>query len=166
MLWEVADSSVPESCMLRCCLCDMVWKRWSVSSPCMLREKPFLVLMSRQPLKAYRKYGYVWHSLANTATVWQKSLLTKLKGPCMKFTLLWKTTQVNCFLSCKDKTHAEWISKLRSLPASLSWLQKLVYIGKTDRCLFTRLITNTIIVKVQKSMPTLILGNTSNTSKP
>jgi hypothetical protein len=45
-------------------------------------------------------------------------------------------------------------------------LQKLVYIGKTDRCLFTRLITNTIIVKVQKSMPTLILGNTSNTSKP
>ena len=59
-----------------------------------------------------------------------------LKGPC-KFILLWKTTQVNCFLSCKDKTPSEYRSSLVyqfSCPGC-----KSLYIGKTDCCLFTRL---------------------------
>jgi hypothetical protein len=57
-----------------------------------------------------------------------------LKGPC-KFILLWKTTQVNCFLSCKDKTLSEYRSSVVyqfSCPGC-----KSSYIGKTDCCLFT-----------------------------
>ena len=59
-----------------------------------------------------------------------------MKGPC-KFILLWKTTQVNCFLSCKDKTPSEYRNSVVyqfSCPGC-----KSSYIGKTDRCLITRL---------------------------
>ena len=59
-----------------------------------------------------------------------------LKGPC-KFILHWRTTQANCFLSCKDKTPNEYQSSVVyqfSCPGC-----KSSYIGKTDRCLFRRL---------------------------
>ena len=58
------------------------------------------------------------------------------KGPC-KFILHWRTTQTNCFLSCKDKTPNEYQSSVVyqfSCPGC-----KSSYNGKTDRCLFTRL---------------------------
>ena len=59
-----------------------------------------------------------------------------LKGPC-KFILHWRTTQANCFQSCKDKTPNEYQSSVVyqfSCPSC-----KSSYIGKTDRCLFIRL---------------------------
>ncbi len=62
--------------------------------------------------------------------------LAPLKGPC-KFILHWKTTQSNYFLSCKDKTLNEYRSSIVyqfSCPGCQS-----LYIGKTERCLSTRL---------------------------
>ena len=59
-----------------------------------------------------------------------------LKSPC-KFILNWRTTNSNCFLSCKDKTPDEYKSSVVyefSCPGCRS-----TYIGKTDRCLYTRL---------------------------
>jgi hypothetical protein len=59
-----------------------------------------------------------------------------LKSPC-KFILNWQTTNSNCFLSCKDKTPDEYKSYVVyefSCPDCRS-----SYIGKTDRCLYTRL---------------------------
>ena len=59
-----------------------------------------------------------------------------LKGPC-KFVINWRTTNYNCFLSCKDKTPDEYKSSVVyefSCPGCRS-----SYIGKTDRCLYTRI---------------------------
>ncbi len=59
-----------------------------------------------------------------------------LKSPC-KFILNWRTTNSNCFLSCKDKTPDEYKNSVVyefSCPGCRS-----TYIGKTDRCLYTRL---------------------------
>ena len=59
-----------------------------------------------------------------------------LKGPC-KFILNWRTTNYNCFLSCKDKIPDEYKSSVAykfSCPGCRS-----SYIGKTDRCLYTRI---------------------------
>ena len=59
-----------------------------------------------------------------------------LKGPC-KFVINWRTTNYNCFSSCKDKTPDEYKSSVVyefSCPVCRS-----SYIGKTDRCLYTRI---------------------------
>ena len=59
-----------------------------------------------------------------------------LKGPC-KFILHRKTTQSNYFLSCKYKTPNESRS---SIVYPFSWPGcQSSYIGKTERCLYTRL---------------------------
>ena len=59
-----------------------------------------------------------------------------LKGPC-KFVINLRTTNYNCFLSCKDKTPDEYKSSVVyefSCPGCRS-----SYIGKTDRYLYTRI---------------------------
>ena len=59
-----------------------------------------------------------------------------LKGPC-KFVINWRTTNYNCFLSCKDKTPDEYKSSVVyefSCPGCRS-----SYIGKTDLCVYTRI---------------------------
>ena len=79
------------------------------------------------------KYG-------NTLTKRFKNKIRRLlKGPC-KFILHWKTTQSSYFLSCKDKTPNEYRSSIVyqfSCPGCQS-----PYIGKTERCLYTRLKEN------------------------
>ena len=91
--------------------------------------------------------------LNNLPTIWMRlpfigkhgNILTKkitkktrrlLKGPC-KFVINWRTTNYNCFLSRKDKTPVEYKSSVVyefSCPGCRS-----SYIGKTDRCLYTRI---------------------------
>ena len=136
-LWGVADSSVPEMGFLA-----TWWRNWSTLShhDTSNNMQDSGTDESATPQSLYRKYGYVCHPLANTATLWQKKFINKtrrlLKVPC-KFILLWKTTQVNCFLSYNDKTPSEYRSSVVyqfSCPGCRS-----SYIGKTDRCLFTQL---------------------------
>ena len=65
-----------------------------------------------------------------------KDIVARLFGPC-KFVINWRTTNYNCFLSCKDTTHDEYKSSVVyefSCPGCRS-----SYIGKTDRCLYTRI---------------------------
>ena len=65
-----------------------------------------------------------------------KDIVARLSGPC-KFVINWRTTNYNCFLSCKDKTPGEYKSSVVyefSCPGCRS-----SYIGKTDRCLYTRI---------------------------
>jgi hypothetical protein len=73
----------------------------------------------------------------NTLTKKFMSKTRRLLNSSCKFILNWWTTNSNCFLSCKDKTPNEYKSSVVyefSCPGCRS-----AYIGKTDRCLYTRL---------------------------
>ena len=63
-------------------------------------------------------------------------VLRLLKQPC-KFIIYWDNTTTGCFVSCKDKTPKEFQSSVVykfSYPGCAK-----AYIGKTDRCLYTRM---------------------------
>jgi hypothetical protein len=80
-----------------------------------------------------------------------------LKSPC-KFILNWRTTNPNCFLSCKDKTPDEYKSSVVyefSCPGCRS-----TYIGKT------RVLKSIAREKTRKSTPTSTVANIFSTSNP
>ncbi len=63
-------------------------------------------------------------------------ILRLLKEQC-KFIIYWHNTTTGCFISCKEKTPKEFQSSIVykfSCPGCAKG-----YIGKTDRCLYTRL---------------------------
>ncbi len=61
-----------------------------------------------------------------------------LKSPC-KFILNWRTTNSNCFLSCKDKTPDE--NNKNSVVYEFSCrVAEAPTLVKTDRCLYTRVL--------------------------
>jgi hypothetical protein len=75
--------------------------------------------------------------IGNYGNTLTKKFMSKTRRLLKKFILNWRTTNSNCFLSCKDKTPDEYKSSVVyefSCPGCRS-----AYIGKTDRCLYTRL---------------------------
>jgi predicted RNA-binding Zn-ribbon protein involved in translation (DUF1610 family) len=62
-----------------------------------------------------------------------------------KFIVYWDTTTTGCFVSCKDKTPKEFQSSV-VYKFSCPGCGK-TYIGKTDRCLYTRLNEHAITDK-------------------
>ena len=69
-----------------------------------------------------------------------KNLPRLIKRPC-RLVVNWKTTTTNCLLSCKDKTPKEYQSSVVYSFSCPGCQQS--YIGKTDRCFFTRIKEHT-----------------------
>ena len=84
-----------------------------------------------------------------------------LKGPC-KFILNWRTTNYNCFLSCKDKWPDEYKS---SVVYEFSCLGcRSSNIGKTDRCLYWHTHKEHSTRENSESTPTSTPANIFSTS--
>ena len=93
------------------------------------------------PPKIWLRLPYIGKRGITLLQKFKKNLLRLIKRPC-RLIVNWKTTtSTNCFLSCKDKTPKEYQS---SVVYSFSFPGcQQSYIGKTDRCFFTRIKEHT-----------------------
>ncbi len=93
-----------------------------IPSPTRLQLRPGFIYLS------FGKYG--------TKLINQRNSFIWKIGPC-KFIVNWKTTDANYFISLKDptpKTYQTSVVYEFKCPRC-----NAIYIGKTDRCLYTRI---------------------------
>ena len=99
---------------------------------------------TEQVCKVYVRLPYIGKRGTDLMHKFKLKISRILKQPC-KFIVYWDTTTTGCFVSCKAKTPKEFQSSVVykfSCPGCAK-----TYIGKTDRCLYTRLNEHAITDK-------------------